>query len=109
MRKGGLSLKDDPKRLARVKRAYLSFGRLADFRKKFGGKHPPEKGVSDKPFFNIPTDDHSAENHSKKAIDFVKDIEIGDPLSGGDRWLIKLGFLRRRHVSSVAGWCRKRF
>ena len=72
------------KLLARVKRAYLSFGRLADFRKKFGGKHPPEKGVSDKPFFDIPTDDLSAENHAKKAIDFVKDIEIGDPLSGGD-------------------------
>ena len=78
------AVKNDPKRLARVERAYLSFGRLADFRKKFGGKHPPEKGVSDKPFFNIPTDDHSAENHAKKAIDFVKDIEIGDPLSGGD-------------------------
>ena len=78
------AVKDDPKRLARVKRAYLSFGRLADFRAKFGGKHPPEKGVSDKPFFDIPTDEQSAENHTKKAIDFVKDIEIGDPLSGGD-------------------------
>jgi hypothetical protein len=67
-----------------VKCAYLSFGRLADFRKKFGGKHPPEKGVSDKPFFDIPTDDLNAENHARKAIDFVKDIEIGDPLGGGD-------------------------
>ena len=67
-----------------MKRAYLSFGRLADFRAKFGGKHPPEAGVSDKPFFDIPTDDQSAENHTKRAIDFVKDIEIGDPLSGGD-------------------------
>ena len=75
---------DDAKRLARVKRAYLSFGRLADFRAKFGGKHPPEKGVSDKPFFDIPTDDQSSENHDKAAIDFVKDIEIGDPLGGGD-------------------------
>ena len=78
------AVKDDPKRLARVKRAYLSFGRLADFREKFGSKHPPEAGVSDKPFFDIPTDDQSAENHTKTAIDFVKDIEIGDPLSGGD-------------------------
>ena len=77
-------VKDDAKRLARVKCAYLSFGRLADFRKKFGGKHPPEKGVSDKPFFDIPTDDLNAENHARKAIDFVKDIEIGDPLGGGD-------------------------
>ena len=67
-----------------MKRAYLSFGRLADFRRKFGGKHPPEKGVSDKPFFDIPTDDLNAENHAKKAIDFVKDIEIGDPLGGGN-------------------------
>ena len=78
------AVKDDAKRLARVQRAYLSFGRLADFRKKFGGKHPPEKGVSDKPFFDIPTDDLNAENHARKAIDFVKDIEIGDPLGGGD-------------------------
>ena len=77
-------VKDDAKRLASVKCAYLSFGRLADFRKKFGGKHPPEKGVSDKPFFDIPTDDLNAENHARKAIDFVKDIEIGDPLGGGD-------------------------
>ena len=78
------AVKDDAKRLARVKRAYLSFGRLADFRKKFGGKHPPEKGVSDKPVFDIPTDDLNAENHARKAIDFVKDIEIGDPLGGGN-------------------------
>ena len=77
-------VKGDAKRLDRVKRAYLSFGRLADFRAKFGGKHPPEKGVSDKPFFDIPTDDQSSENHDTAAIDFVKDIEIGDPLGGGD-------------------------
>ena len=74
----------DRKREDRVARAYLSFGRLADFRAKFGGKHPPEKGVSGKPFFDIPTDDQSSENHEKSAIDFVKDVEIGDPLSGGD-------------------------
>ena len=77
-------VKGDAKRLDRVKRAYLSFGRLADYRAKFGGKHPPEKGVSDKPFFDIPTDDQSSENHDTVAIDFVKDIEIGDPLGGGD-------------------------
>ena len=77
-------VKGDRKREDRVARAYLSFERMADFRAKFGGKHPPEKGVSGKPFFDIPTDDLSSENHEKSAIDFVKDIEIGDPLSGGD-------------------------
>ena len=75
---------DDQKRLARVKRAYLSFGRMADFRAKFGGRHQPEKGVSDKPFFDIPTDDTTVQNHDRFAIDFVKDIEIGDPLGGGN-------------------------
>ncbi|MBQ3288529.1 MAG: DUF4838 domain-containing protein [Kiritimatiellae bacterium] len=75
---------DDQKRLARVKRAYLSFGRMADFRARFGGKHPPEQGVSDKPFFDIPADDKAVQNHDKSVIDFVKDIEVGDPLGGGD-------------------------
>ena len=77
-------VRDDAKRLARVKRAYLSFGRMADFRARFGGKHPPEKGVSDKPFFDIPADDKAVQNHDKPAIDFVKDIEVGDPLGGGN-------------------------
>ena len=78
------TVESDAKRLARVKRAWLSFGRLADFRASFGGRHPPEEGVSNKPFFDIPVDDQSAENHAPAAIDFVKDIEIGDPLGGGD-------------------------
>ena len=77
-------VKGDRKREDRVARAYLSFERMADFRAKFGGKHPPEKGVSDKPFFDIPSDDRAIQNHDMLAIDFVKDIEVGDPLGGGD-------------------------
>jgi hypothetical protein len=77
-------VKGDAKLEKRVERAYASIRRLAEFRRKFGAKHPPEKGVSDKPFFDIPTDDQSTENHDGAAIDFVKDIEIGDPLGGGD-------------------------
>ena len=78
------AVKGDGKREERVARAYLGFGRLADFRSRFGTKHPPEKGVSEKPFFDFPLDDHIVKPNPRRRIDLVKDTEIGDPLAGGN-------------------------
>ena len=78
------SVQGDAKREKRVARAYSSFGRLAEIRRRFGTKHPPEEGVSDKPFFDFPASSRGFALKDGKYIDSVKDPDIGDPLSGGD-------------------------
>ena len=78
------SVKGDAKLEKRVERAYSSFGRLAEIRRKFGVKHPPEKGVSDKPFFDFPSGLKGYKIHDAANIDYVKDPDIGDPLAGGE-------------------------
>ena len=77
-------VRGDAKREKRVERAYSSFGRLAEIRHKFGAKHPPEEGVSDKPFFDFPASSKGFALKDGKHIDYVKDPDIGDPLAGGE-------------------------
>ncbi|MBQ6328622.1 MAG: hypothetical protein IJI35_06370, partial [Kiritimatiellae bacterium] len=76
--------KGDAKREKRVERAYASIRRLTELRRKFGAKHPPEAGVSDKPFFDFPARAKSYVNHDAANIDYVADPDLGDPLSGGE-------------------------
>ena len=78
------SVKGDAKREKRVERAYSSLARLTEMRRKFGAKHPPEKGVSDKPFFDFPASSKGFALKDGKHIDYVKDPDIGDPLAGGE-------------------------
>ena len=77
-------VKGDAKREKRVERAYASIRRLTELRRKYGAKHPPEKGVSDKPFFDFPASTKGYAIHDDVNIDYVKDPDIGDPLAGGE-------------------------
>ncbi|MBR2839072.1 MAG: DUF4838 domain-containing protein [Kiritimatiellae bacterium] len=77
-------VKGDKKRERRVDRAYSSVRRLADFRRRYGARHPPEKGVSDKPFFSFPASAKVFSLHDRKCIDYVTDPDLGDPLGGGE-------------------------
>ena len=78
------SVKGDAKREKRVERAYASIRRLTVLRRKFGSKHPPEAGVSDKPFFDFPARAKGFAIHDKININYVKDPDLGDPLAGGE-------------------------
>ena len=77
-------VRGDAKRERRVERAYASIARLTEIRRRFGDRHPPEEGVSDKPFFDFPASSKGFALKDGKHIDYVKDPDIGDPLSGGD-------------------------
>lgn len=77
-------VKGDVKREKRVERAYASIGRLVEMRRKFGGKHPPEEGVSERPFFDFPAGSKGFSIKDGKHIDYVNDPDVGDPLAGGD-------------------------
>ena len=77
-------VKGDAKREKRVERAYSSILRLAELRRKFGAKHPPEAGVSDKPFFCFPAGEKGFAIHDASTIDYVKEPDLGDPPSGGE-------------------------
>ena len=78
------AVKGDAKREGRVERAYASIRRLTEFRRKFGAKHPPEEGVSDKPFFDFPARSKNWSLHDGKNVEYVKDPDLGDPLEGGE-------------------------
>ena len=78
----------DAKRLRRVERARASVRRLHDYRARYGAKHAPETGVSDRPFFDFPVDDqklYAFHDRSHKLIDMVSDPDVGDRLSGGGK------------------------
>ena len=77
-------VKGDAKRERRVERAYSSIGRLVEVRRRFGAKHPPEEGVSDKPFFDFPASSKAFALKDGKNIDYVKEPDLGDPLAGGE-------------------------
>ena len=82
-------VKGDAKRERRVERAYGSIRRLspylADVRRKIGAKHLPEKGVSDKPFYEIRCGEKEICSLLDAAnIDRVKDPDLGDPGTGGE-------------------------
>ena len=77
-------VKGDAKLERRVERAYASIRRLTEFRRKFGAKHPPEKGVSDRPFFDFPAGSRVFSLQDSAHIDYVKDPDLGDPAAGGD-------------------------
>ncbi len=77
-------VKGDAKREGRVERAWSSIARLAEMRRRFGAKHPPEEGVSDKPFFNFPASSKGFALKDGANIDYVQDPDIGDPLAGGE-------------------------
>ena len=78
------AVKGDAKLEKRVERAYDSIRRLTEFRRKFGAKHPPEKGVSDKPFFDFPAREKGYTLHDDSNVGYVKDPDLGDPLEGGE-------------------------
>ena len=78
------AVRGDAKREARVERAYASIRRLTDFRRKFGAKHPPEEGVSDKPFFDFPARSGNWVLHDAANVAYVKDPDLGDALEGGE-------------------------
>ena len=77
-------VKGDAKREGRVERAWSSIARLAEIRRRFGAKHPPEEGVSDKPFFDFPASGKGFALKDGANIDYVQDPDIGDPLAGGE-------------------------
>jgi hypothetical protein len=77
-------VKGNAKREKRVERAYSSIRRLTELRRKYGARHPPEAGVSDKPFFDFPAGVKGCSIHDAANIDYVKDPDLGDPLSGGE-------------------------
>lgn len=66
----------------RVNTAQESIRRLMDFRKRFGTKHPPENGVSDKPFYDFPVTEESFMLWDRAHINFISDEEAGDVLAG---------------------------
>ena len=76
--------KGDAKLEKRVARAYASIRRLTEFRRKFGAKHPPEKGVSDKPFFDFPAREKGYTLYDGGNVEYVKEPDLGDPLEGGE-------------------------
>ena len=78
------AVRGDAKLERRVERAWSSFGRLADFRRRFGSRHPPERGVSSKPFFDFPAGTKGFSLQDARHIDYVKDPDLGDPLAGGE-------------------------
>ena len=78
----------DAKRERRVDKARASVRRLHDYRAKYGAKHAPETGVSDRPFFDFPVDDqklYAFHDRSHKLIDMVVDPDVGDRLAGGGK------------------------
>ena len=78
----------DVKRERRVEKARSSVRRLHDYRTKYGVKHAPETGVSDRPFFDFPVDDqklYAFHDRSHKLIDMVVDPDVGDRLAGGGK------------------------
>ena len=77
-------VKGDAKLEKRVERAYASIRRLTEFRRKFGAKHPPEKGVSDKPFFDFPAREKGYTLYDGGNVGYLKDSDLGDPLEGGE-------------------------
>ena len=77
-------VKGDTKLERRVERAYASIRRLTEFRRKFGAKHPPEKGVSDKPFFDFPAREKGYTLYDGGNVEYVKEPDLGDPLEGGE-------------------------
>ena len=78
------SVKGDMKREKRVERAYDSFRRLTEIRRRFGSRHPPEKGVSDKPFFDFPASSKTFSLCDSANVEYVHDSDLGDPLAGGE-------------------------
>ena len=77
-------VKGDVKLEKRVERAYASIRRLTEFRRKFGAKHPPEKGVSDMPFFDFPAREKGYTLYDGGNVGYVKEPDLGDPLEGGE-------------------------
>ena len=49
-----VAVKDDPKRLKRVREARSSIDRLVEFRSRTSSPRPPEKGISDVAFYDFP-------------------------------------------------------
>ena len=78
------SVKGDAKRERRVDRAYSSFRRLTEIRRRFGARHPPEKGISDKPFFDFPASSKVYALYDPANVGYVQDPDLGDPLAGGE-------------------------
>ncbi|MBR3222234.1 MAG: DUF4838 domain-containing protein [Kiritimatiellae bacterium] len=78
------SVNGDAKRKKRVERAYDSFKRLTEIRRRFGARHPPEKGVSDKPFFDFPASSKPFALCDPANVEYVHDSDLGDPLAGGE-------------------------
>lgn len=97
------AVRGDSKYERRVAEARKSVDRIYEFLTAGGGRHPPEKGVSDTSFYELPV----GEKFCKVwGADFIPDTEVGDSLAGGMTVArMKVTDANRKHLSlpSIVG------